>query len=160
MLAVAAWGVFNLQDAALTSLRRATWVPIENTIFSLLKLAALPVLAIMGATQGIFAAWMLPLVLVIPAVSFGLFRRVIPGYRPPGDSDGDSSDDAAAHRSRLTGRMLVRLMAQDYFGSVMAQVALTILPVLVVSMLGTRENAYFYIAFHADLLRLTCSFTT
>jgi O-antigen/teichoic acid export membrane protein len=144
VLAVAAWGVFNLQDAALTSLRRATWVPIENTIFSLLKLAALPVLAIVGAAHGIFAAWMLPLVLVIPAVSFGLFRRVIPSYRPPKDHD---NGEAGAHRSRLAGRTLVRLMTQDYLGSVMGQTALTILPVLVVSMLGTKENAYFYIAF-------------
>jgi O-antigen/teichoic acid export membrane protein len=145
VLAVAGWGVFNLQDAALTSLRRATWVPIENTLFSLLKLAALPLLALLGVTHGIFAAWMLPLVLIIPIVNFGLFRRVIPAHRPAVASEHD--DDYDAHRLRLSGRTLVRLMAQDYLGSVMAQAALTTLPVLVVSTLGTRENAYFYIAF-------------
>ena len=34
------WGVFALQDGALTGLRQAPWVPLENAWFGVLKLPA------------------------------------------------------------------------------------------------------------------------
>jgi O-antigen/teichoic acid export membrane protein len=37
-LTVMAWCIFMLQDAALTGLRLATWVPVENTVFAVLKI--------------------------------------------------------------------------------------------------------------------------
>src|SRR6185312_5922794 len=36
-----AWSVFNLQDAALTGLRSAVWVPLENGLYGLVKLLLL-----------------------------------------------------------------------------------------------------------------------
>ena len=39
--AVVAWGVFALQDSALTALRRASWLPVENSSYGLAKLVLL-----------------------------------------------------------------------------------------------------------------------
>jgi O-antigen/teichoic acid export membrane protein len=47
----------------------------------------------------------------------------------------------------LGRRRLFSFVAQDYGGTVLARASTTILPLLVVALLGTQENAYFYVAF-------------
>ncbi len=41
VVGTAMWGIFALQDSALTALRQAVWVPVENTIFGVLKILLL-----------------------------------------------------------------------------------------------------------------------
>ncbi|HET8680932.1 MAG TPA: hypothetical protein VFM54_03505, partial [Micromonosporaceae bacterium] len=45
VVAVAAWGVFTLQDSVLTALRGAVWVPVENAAFGVAKVVLLVALA-------------------------------------------------------------------------------------------------------------------
>lgn len=76
---VAIWVVFSLQDAALTALRCAHIVPIENLTFSVTKLALLVLFhQVHFVSFGIFASWMLPLLLCVPAVTLVLYRWAIP----------------------------------------------------------------------------------
>jgi O-antigen/teichoic acid export membrane protein len=134
------WGWFVIQDAALTATRRAPWVPVENAAFGALKLAALPVLLALGSGHGVFLAWMLPAIALLVPVNVFLFRRAIPDHvrreRPSGSS-----------LRRLGRGRLVRFMALDYGASVFGQGAATVLPVLVVALLGGSANAYFYIPY-------------
>ena len=51
------WVVFVLQDSALTGLRATKWIPVENTLFGLAKLALLPLFIVLIPGQGIFLAW-------------------------------------------------------------------------------------------------------
>jgi O-antigen/teichoic acid export membrane protein len=140
VLAQVLWTWFVLQDAALTALRRAPWVPVENGAFGVLKLAALPLLVVLGAEHGVFLASVLPVVLLLLPVNLFLFRTAIPEHlrrnRPAG------SALRALGRRRLMG-----FMAKDYGATVLSQASATALPLLVVGVLGSSANAYFYIPY-------------
>lgn len=76
---VAIWVVFSLQDAALTALRSAHIVPVENFVFSATKLVLLVFFHQMHfLSLGIFASWILSLLLCVPAVTLILYRWALP----------------------------------------------------------------------------------
>ena len=137
VLATVLWGAFGLQDAALTALRRAEWVPVENAAYGLLKLAALPLLVAVGAGYGIFQGWVLPTILLIVPVTLFLFRSAIPAHLR----------DHAGARPALRRAGVVRFLAQDYGASTVAFVATAALPLLVLGLLGSEDAAYFAIAY-------------
>ena len=86
VVALALWGLFTLQDAALTATRQAPWIPIENSLFGVLKLAALPIFLVAGAVNGVYLAWVLPMALLLIPVNLLVFRRAIPAHMAGGDS--------------------------------------------------------------------------
>ncbi len=135
VLAVVLWGVFALQDAALTATRRAAWVPIENGTFGVLKLLALPILLAVGSSHGVFLAWVIPMCALLLPVNWLLFRRVLAAH-------GVQTKPPALDRHRI-----VTFLAQDYVATVLAQASLTLLPIVVVATLGSSANAYFYVPF-------------
>jgi O-antigen/teichoic acid export membrane protein len=138
--AVVLWVIFVLQDAVLTATRRTTWVPIENALYGALKLAAVIALASGAVGHGILVAWIVPAALIVPVISWLLFTRVLPAH-------------AASHRAGPSPleaqgpRALARFLGQDYLGSILGQASLLCLPLLVVALLGSTENAYFAIPF-------------
>jgi O-antigen/teichoic acid export membrane protein len=140
VLAQIGWGWFVLQDAALTAMRRAPWVPVENAVFGILKVAALVPLVAVGAAHGVFLAWVLPVLLLLVPVNLFLFRTAIPEHLRRHQPGGSALEQLGRPR-------LVRFIAQDYGASVLAPAAVTALPLLVVALLGSAANAYFYIPF-------------
>ena len=139
VFALVSWGVFVIQDAALTAVRAAPWIPVENAAFGVLKIAALPLAMGVVASHGIFASWLLPALLVIPPVNWFLFRRAIPNHVATQRGGPRSIDE-------FTRRRLTTFLAQDYLSAVFSQGAFMMLPLLVVALLGSRENAYFSVA--------------
>lgn len=140
VLAQILWTWFMLEDAALTALRKAHWVPVENGVFAALKLVALPLLLALGAANGVFVASVAPIVLLVIPVNLFLFLRAIPEH-----VRARRANDSLLHR--LDRRRLVGFLAQDYGGTVFSQACSTALPVLVVALLGSSANAYFYIPY-------------
>ncbi|MBV9818800.1 MAG: hypothetical protein JOZ07_10675 [Solirubrobacterales bacterium] len=136
---VVVWGVFALQDAVLTAARRAVWVPVENAIFGVLKIAALPVTLALASATPVFVAWNVPVVALVIPVNLFIFLRVL---RTPLAAPGGLTP---IERFGLRG--LVRFLAADYAASVLMQAACGLLPVLVVALLGARSGAYFYMPF-------------
>jgi O-antigen/teichoic acid export membrane protein len=140
VVAVVLWMLFVLQDAVLTALRCTGWIPFKYAVYGVLKLAVLAALATGAIGHGILVAWIVPAALILPVISWPLFRRLLPAH-------------AASHRegpSPLEAygpRRLMRFLAQDYLGSVLGQASLLCLPLLVVALLGGSENAYFAIPF-------------
>ena len=139
VLALVLWGLFTLQDAALTATRRAPWIPVENGVFGILKLSALPLMLTAGAVNGVFLAWVLPIALLLIPVNLLLFRRAIPAL-----VSGATGRSSVA---RIGRRRVARFLAQDYLASVFTQATLTMLPLLVIGILGARESAYFAMPF-------------
>lgn len=137
VVAVVLWGIFALQDAALTAMRRAPWVLVENGVFGVLKLVALPLLFLVGSSKGPFIAWVLPMCMLLVPVNWLLFRRILVGERPALEAGVEP----------FGRRRLVRFLALDYSATVFIQTSLTVLPLLVVAILGSRANAHFYIPF-------------
>jgi O-antigen/teichoic acid export membrane protein len=139
VLAVTAWGVFALQDSVLTALRRAPWIPLENAVFGVLKVAALPILLAAGSLHAVFVAWVIPVVLLLGPVNYLIFSRAIPG-RP------DASNEPSPIE-RFGRRGLARFLAGDYLATIFIQASTTLLPVLVVALLGSSQGAFFYMPF-------------
>jgi O-antigen/teichoic acid export membrane protein len=134
------WGIFVIGDASLAGLRYAHWIPIENAAYAVLKIAALPILIAVAASYGVFAAWILPACLLLPVTNWLIFRRAIPRHvARHAEQPSSAHEFSPAH--------LRRFLAQDYLGTVLSQAALTLVPILVVALLGSEKNAYFYVAF-------------
>jgi O-antigen/teichoic acid export membrane protein len=133
VVSTAAWSVFNLQDAALTGLRAATWVPLENGLYGLAKLGLLVALAaaLGGTGEAVFTSWTLPVLVLLVPVSVLLVRRVLPRHAAE-----------AADVELPDGRTLARYMGGDYLGQVCGQLSTSFLPVLVVALLGPAQGAF------------------
>lgn len=143
VLAVMLWSVFTLQDAGLTALRRAPWVAVENATFGVLKIAGLPLL--LGVTalagHGVFAAWVIPVVLIIPAVNYLLFKSLRAARAARRTTAGE--DLPAGLRTRGT----MAFLTQDYVGVLVHQAAITLLPLIIIASVGSAASAYFYVPF-------------
>jgi O-antigen/teichoic acid export membrane protein len=146
VLSLALWGIFSLQDAALVATRRAPWIPLENGVFGLLKIVALPLLLLAGAIDGVFLAWALPMLVLLIPVNVFIFRRAIPGHAAQARSAAASGQIGAASGQIGTTRA-VRFLAQDYAASIFTQATLTALPLLVIARFGARQSAYFAMPF-------------
>ncbi|MEX5631348.1 lipopolysaccharide biosynthesis protein [Parafrankia sp. FMc2] len=127
VLAVGIWSVFALQDAALTGMRCATWVPVKNTAYSAAKFGLL--LVIGGTAGALLAAWIIPAAIVVVPVAYLLFTRVLP-----------TRDDPAPG---VDSRAFRRFLAGESTAMVLDQIGVTLLPVLVVALVGPAAAAPF-----------------
>jgi O-antigen/teichoic acid export membrane protein len=136
VLVVAFWVVFGLQDAALTGLRATKWVPVENLLFGIAKLAILPVTVILFRTQGIFLAWSTPVFFAVALVSRYLFRTRIPEH------------ESVSHgRSFLpSGKEIASILAAQGATELVGVVSSMLMPLIVISRLGATANGHFYLA--------------
>ena len=133
-VSVVVWEIFTLQDSALIGLQRAATVPIENVIYALAKLVLLVVAArLLGSTDILFS-WITPLILLIPAINWLIFRRCLK----------DRSPHDLVPRMRV--RRLARFASVDYAGVICGQITANVLPLLVISVLGPAAAGSFYIA--------------
>ena len=94
-----------------------------------------------GAADGVYLAWTLPVLVLIIPVNLFLFRTAIPEHLRRHQPSG------SAVLARLGRRGLLRFMAQDYGATVLALAPTALLPVLIVALLGPEANAYFFIPY-------------
>ena len=135
VLATMAWGVFSLQDSALTGLRESFWVPIENITFAVIKIVLLIGFAGILQQAGVFASWNIPVILSLPLVNFLIFRHLIKRHVL-------ATVDKAAP---LILSQIVKYSAGNYLGTLFYLAYTTLLPIVVASRFGAAANAYFYI---------------
>ncbi|MDN5915254.1 MAG: hypothetical protein L0I76_09145 [Pseudonocardia sp.] len=132
VVSTAAWSLFNLQDSALTGLRSAMWIVLENAVYGVVKLVLLVVVAQTSLADGVFTSWTLPVIALLVPFSILIFRRILPRHTAETASDQDVPDR----------RTLTRYMAGDYTGQVFNQATSSFLPVLVVHLLGPEQAAF------------------
>ena len=138
-LSVVAWGLFGLQDVVLTSIRRAAWVPVENAIYGISKLALLPVLAAVGAREGILIAWVAPMMVLLLPINGLIFGRLLRTHE-------HAPVEATQPESLARGGRL-KFVAQDAFATAIGMASRTLLPLLAVAFVGSRDAAHFYVPF-------------
>ncbi len=130
------WGIFALQDGALTGLRQTAWVPLENALFGLAKIILLILFASSLPQYGIFASWTIPVVVTIILVNWLIFKQIVPRHAA-----------ATTHRATaVSPRQMARFAAGDYLGSLFDLLAMMFLPLLVIRQAGISANAYFYLS--------------
>jgi hypothetical protein len=131
------WTVFVLQDGALAGLRRAVWIPIENTFFGLAKIALLVVFATTSLHAiGLFASWTVPVILIVIATNVLMFRVIL----PLGKDQGDRAQSA------IDVRAVARFFGGDYLGTVFFYATIGAAPILVLAKVGAAGNAQYYLA--------------
>lgn len=124
--------LYAVQDAVLTGLRRAPWVPVENGLVSLTKIALLLIFASFARSSGIFASWNVSVVTAVVVVTALVFTRLLPRRTgPPG---------------RMPARAtLARYMFGNYIGSLFALTTVNAMPLLVIYRLGATAAAHFFV---------------
>lgn len=133
--AVVAWSLLTLQDGVLTGLRSALWVPVGNTIFSVVKLVLLIAVAVAIPTAGVFVSWVAAIAMSVIPLGYLVFRRLVPRHVKA------TQDKAQPPTLREMGRFL----AGDYTGSLFSLAVVYLVPVIVASQVSSVDNAYFYI---------------
>lgn len=137
VFATVTYTVFVIQDGVLTALHRTAMVPLTNLVFVLAKLALVVLLATAMPWHGIFASWALALGGLVLAVGVFVFGWAIPRHERNLPEGADVLPP---------GRHLAHFIAFDYVGEICAIAAMTLMPILVISVLGAEQNAYYSIA--------------
>ncbi|MFD3574126.1 lipopolysaccharide biosynthesis protein [Streptomyces sp. NPDC058644] len=133
--AVVAWSLLTLQDGVLTGLRSALWVPVGNTVFSVVKLGLLIAIAAAIPTAGVFVSWVAAIAMSVVPLGYLVFRRLVPRHVKA------TQDKTQPPTLREMGRFL----AGDYTGSLFSLAVVYLVPVIVASQVSSVDNAYFYI---------------
>lgn len=129
----ALWTLFTLQDSVMVGLQAVVWVPVENSIYSLLKLVLLVACIGLLPFSGPFVAWNLPLLAAVAVVTVYVFRALIPRHAAR-DPEG-----------ALDRRRIISVARGNYGGTLFSLASTMLLPILVANAAGAEQTAYFYI---------------
>jgi O-antigen/teichoic acid export membrane protein len=133
-LSTPVWAMFVIQDYVLPALKKATLVPVENLVFSVLKIVLLGGAAALGMWSGIAVAWVVATAVIVLLVSIYLWR-VLP--RPA---------EAGTTPPAVTVRDVASFIRADYAGTVLLLAAVFGLPLAVLARLGPEAAAVYGIA--------------
>lgn len=131
---VTASSLYGLLSEVFVALRRAEFLLVQGILFGLLKLGLVVVLAGLFEAFGIFASWGLAATATLGLGLLLFLPRLLPAYRP-----------VPTLRRQMANEM-VRFSFANYLGTGLWSVPAWLLPLLVVNMLGSEVNAYFYIS--------------
>jgi O-antigen/teichoic acid export membrane protein len=127
LISVPIWTVFVLQDSALTAIKRAPLVLVENLAFALLKIALLVAAAWLGLTFGIAVGTLAATALIVVVVVSYLARAL--------RTQAASAQHTVQHTVRMvTARDLAGFVGADYAGNVAWQTAVFGLPLIVIAL--------------------------
>jgi O-antigen/teichoic acid export membrane protein len=134
IVSVVLWTIFALQDSVLIGLRASRWVAVENIAYSIAKLALLPLCVFLSAKDGIFVAWVAPLIFTNLAVTWYLFSRRIP----------EQMLTPAVAELPATRELIVLAGAQ--YASLLSSVFVpSVVTLIVIDRLGAVANAHYFL---------------
>ncbi len=127
------WTVFALQDAVLAGLGEARWVLLENVIYGIAKIALLFFVATAFPVLGTYAAWTLPLVVIVLAVNGLIFKGIVPERsHPPLEA--------------IDARTVRHYVGFDMVATLTLSATVGLMPVIMLSILGPSASGYLYLS--------------
>ncbi len=132
IVATVIWLLFVLQDAVLTGIREARWVPVENGIYAVAKLVGLLMVTATSA-WAIFVTWVTPAALLVLPVNVAVFRVLSVRSR------------AGTEPTRL--RPLVRFAATDHAAALLWLTTTELVPLVLLTTAGATAAATYYMVF-------------
>ncbi|MDD5371313.1 MAG: hypothetical protein PHQ40_19705, partial [Anaerolineaceae bacterium] len=147
VLATMGFSIFALEDGVLTGLRRATWVPVENAGYGLVKVALMLEFVYILPQIGVFASWVVGLGVVVIPTSYYIFHDMIPYH----------VRNNAVQESPLPLPQMTRYIAGDYVGATAWLACTALMPILVTQVSGATANAYYYLSWQIALLLYSIS---
>jgi O-antigen/teichoic acid export membrane protein len=140
--------LFNLLTQVLVALRKAQFAFIQGLLQGLIKMGLVIGIASTFQVFGIFTAWGLA---TIVAVSFGIFLflpRLQPGYR------------LVPAMSRQVSNDMLHFSFANYASTGLWSLPTLLLPIIVVNVMGSETNAYFYVSWAMASLLFTIPLST
>lgn len=131
IVAVPLLAIFQEQDPALIGLGVAPVVTIENALFAIAKIMFLIAFIYIPVSSGIFAAWILPTFLTVGAITFYIYKRLLPRHM-----------NAAVSVPLPPRAALYPQMLKLYASSLSAQILSLAIPLVIIGQLGATENGY------------------
>ena len=146
---VTVWCIFALQDAVLTGIRQAVWIPVENGLYGVVKIGMLVGLAHVSQRYGIFTSFTLPAFIALFPTNYFIFRRLLPRHMSATGVGPEAGLPTltGGGRGSLSVRSIRRFMGGDYLGTVLFMATGTLLPVLILARLGKAQAGYFASAY-------------
>jgi len=132
---VVIWTVFSLQDSVLIGLRSSKLVPVENISYSIVKLALIPAFIVVSKTEGILLAWIVPVIALIIAVNWYLFRKRIPEH----------AANSTASEALPSARELFSLTGAQYATLLITVGTSSVITLVVIDRLGAVASAHYYL---------------
>ena len=140
---VLAYTLFSFARVTFMAQRRAGFVLFQGIIANLLRFIPLVLLSAVFTTFGVFASWGIA-ILIGGAAAILLFLPLAQtGYRP-----------LPTVRRKIINDML-HFSLTNYLVSLLALASSSVLPLMVVNVLGAEQNAYFYIAWMIGIIIAT-----
>ncbi|MCO1659127.1 phosphotransferase [Pseudonocardia humida] len=133
LIATPVWSLFVIQDFVLTAVKKATAVPVENAVFSVLKIALLVVAFVGAVPGGIAISWVVSTAAVVLAINAWLLLKVLPAH----------GRATVASATPITLGGFTRFIRADYAGAALWQCALFGLPLLVLARLEAESAAVY-----------------
>src|SRR5271165_5421132 len=136
VFSIAMCTIFVLEDSALTGVRAATFVPIENAAFALLKLVLLIPFALLLPSSGIYLSWTIAIVIIIIPTNFYLFARAVPRHlrKYPVTSPAPAFREIRA------------FLIPDSLAALFLLASTALLPLLILNRLGPTAAAHYALA--------------
>ncbi len=142
VLATMAWGIFALEDGVLTGLRQAPFVPVENTLYAIIKVVLMVELIHITPQLGVFGSWVIGIIIIVLPTTYYIFKRLIPLH----------VQETGERESPLVFSQLTGYIAGDYLGATAWLACTSLMPLLVTQLVGPTANAYYYLSWQISLL--------
>lgn len=141
ILACVGWTLFQFQDQVLTGIGAARWVPLENLIFSAIRLLLLVPLGNALGAGGIVLSWVLPCLFAVLVVSTCLWLA-----DRSARATGRHSRPRATSAGTLPSRgQVIRFLAPTYPATVFLAVLYNVAPLFVTARFGLELGAVFFV---------------
>ena len=134
VLSIFAAVISSLIQQAFVAKREAGFILMQGLLFSLLRFIPLVILSGVFQTFGIFTSWGVALSFSVAISIFLFMPRIEPDYRP-----------LPVVRTKIIKSML-HFSYTNYLANIAWSIPGIIFPLMVVNMLGSEQNAYFYIS--------------
>ena len=108
----------------------------ENTTFGVVKIALLIGFVALAPSSGIFLSWTVPLIAIVLVVNAAIFGRFLPRYEREYTGEPEPFD------RKIVGRFV----GADYVASVAGTTTTSLMPIIVLAMLGASAAAYVFYA--------------
>ncbi len=135
---VVIWTLFSLQDSVLSGLRKSVWVPLENSLYAVAKIGFLALpgsFALLGSS--IFAAWSLPLLIIVVATNLVVFLRFVPVLART------SAKQSTAH---VSFKDFLQFFGWDYAGTTATMLTYGAAKLIVLNIAGPSALAVYHLA--------------
>jgi O-antigen/teichoic acid export membrane protein len=146
-LSTMGWAIFALQDGILTGLRRAPWVLVKNTAYSLVKVILMLIFVTSLPQLGLYASWSVGLAIIVLPTIIIIFRSLLPQHMR----------QEPQILEPLALRPVARYVAGDYAGALAWLACISLLPIMVLQIVGPTANAYYYLSWQISLLLIAIS---